>query len=769
MNGPLAGVRVLDIGISIQGPFAGTILGMLGADVVKIERSGDRVMQERPTQRGLSTTYTIANLAKRIAWLDLKDSATKAVREKLIKQADVILDNMRPGAVDRIGLGFDDARAVNPRIVSASSPGWGDSGPMRDWAAIDSHVQAFSGFAGDSGPEGAPPEFVRYPHLDISGATYYAAALIVALIAAERTGQAQRLTASHLGAAISLQTTRLAEHFATGLPVLPAGSASVRCAPDRYFRAQDLVWFAVSVLSQRHWEDFCEAVERPDLLDDERYATNGLRVANREFLDADLERIFAGKPARWWAYRLQQAYVPFSYLLDFETLRYHKHVIDAGLMTTAHHPVNGEMHIGALPWNYSRTPVELGFHQPVSGSATDEIKKSGFGPARKKRPAKPDLAPDSPPLAGYRVIDASRGITGPFAALLLAEAGAEVIKVELPGGDYTRDFEPAGAIFEALNRNKTGRVIDFESMEGHEELLDLIATADVFIEDWGPGVGELNGFGEDWLDQINPRLVYCRITPVGEDGPLLGAATSELVLQAMSEFWKTVGRPGEPPCRVATDICTTGAGVIAAIGILAALYERLGNGDGQRVSVNQLGAAMFLRSFQWAAYTAPDVWEGNTFSNSYVMGPKYGYRTKDRPIYTMLNNGTEEQFIRILTELDMLHLLEDSRFFEDGGRHVIGLGKYAQEYKDVWEQAFATRTAAEITALFNANGGSCVEQRFPHDIAGHPQVQALGIIEAGPDGRRHVRAPWTGSWKRPDLRPAPALQPLAEESAAMER
>ena len=155
MSGPLQGVRIIDTGTAVVGPWAATLLGCLGADVLKIEApGGDRLLHQLPLQKDLSTTYTILNLNKRAVIFDLKDPNIRPSMERLIRQADVIMDNLRPGVVDRLGLGYQSAKAINPRIISVSSPAWGQEGPMRLVPGMDFPVQMLSGFASLNGALG---------------------------------------------------------------------------------------------------------------------------------------------------------------------------------------------------------------------------------------------------------------------------------------------------------------------------------------------------------------------------------------------------------------------------------------------------------------------------------------------------------------------------------------------------------------------------------------------------------------------------------------
>lgn len=163
--GPLSGIRVLSIGSSIVGPWAATLMGYLGADVIKIERpTGEYIRRLFPLQKGMSTCYTSTNVNQRIAELDIKDPEHFSAVKGLAESADVLVENFRAGVGDRIGLGYEKLSQTNPRLVYGSSTGWGDVGPMRDRAALDPHLQAFTGFGSLNGPPGGTPEMVRFIH-----------------------------------------------------------------------------------------------------------------------------------------------------------------------------------------------------------------------------------------------------------------------------------------------------------------------------------------------------------------------------------------------------------------------------------------------------------------------------------------------------------------------------------------------------------------------------------------------------------------------------
>jgi crotonobetainyl-CoA:carnitine CoA-transferase CaiB-like acyl-CoA transferase len=334
-------------------------------------------------------------------------------------------------------------------------------------------------------------------------------------------------------------------------------------------------------------------------------------------------------------------------------------------------------------------------------------------------------------LAGFRVVDLTEGICGPFASMQLADAGAEVIKVEPPKGDYARQIGPPfingeSAVFLSLNRNKKSVVVDYRSENDRHVLKKLAATADIFLEDLGPGEAQRLGFGYGELSRENPRLVFCAISAFGEQGPLKNLPGSELVIQAMAEYTASLGRIGEPPIRLGADVACLNTGIFATQAILAALFHRQRKGEGQRVAVSQLGSLLHLRGIMWHSMTDPDDWYGFHLDH-YTNPPEYGYQAKDGALYFILRRGNTEDWDRLILELGMEHVLSDPRF-ADYGRQATSIGRYAPEVKDIWEEAFKERPRDELIALLKKIGGDAVPMMDYPSLLAHPQVEALGAI-----------------------------------------
>lgn len=356
----LDGIRVFDLTIAAVGPWATKLLGALGADVIKVEApGGDRLSHAVPPMiKGNSVLYISANHNKRMIELDLKKEADRAIALKIIEKSDVFVQNMRPGAVERLGLGYDVVAKVNPRMIYVAASAYGRTGPMAGEAGIDPTVQSFCGWCGITGPEHGRGEMFRHlAHLDLTTATTITQAILQALIARERTGRGQLIEIEMLTAAMALQTTRLAEYFATGEQPPPLGSAAATTAPHQAFKCEDQRYLAIGVERDEQWPGFCRALKLDELISDPRFATNPLRVEHRAELIPILAERFKTKPAAWWMIRLNKEQVPNGPFLTFEELRHHPQVLANGHIVEIDTPHWGRLHVDGLPWKFESTPA----------------------------------------------------------------------------------------------------------------------------------------------------------------------------------------------------------------------------------------------------------------------------------------------------------------------------------------------------------------------------------------------------------------------------
>ncbi|MBT6962295.1 MAG: hypothetical protein HOA00_14215 [Rhodospirillaceae bacterium] len=762
-TGPLSDIRVLSIGSSIVGPWAATLLGYLGADVVKIERpTGEYIRLLYPLQNGMSTTYTSTNINQRIAELDVKQPDDIAAVQKLANQADLLIENFRPGVGDRIGLGYEQLHKSNPRLVYGSSTGWGDVGPMRDRAALDPHLQAFTGIGSMNGSPGGAPEMLRFVHMDPSAATFFAGLNLLGLIERERFGHACWVRTSHLAMGIAQQMNRAAEGLLADKSLDLLGSASSVSAPNQCFETLDGKFIAVACDNQLQWEGFCRAIDQSELVTDQRFITNVDRVNNRDALAELIDTVLKTKPARWWVIRFEREGVPHGFSLDFENIRYHQQILENDFLVTVNPPHTGPMFVGGLPWTFSKTAPNIDTDVAVPGQHTKDVVENGFGAHVGNENPRAENAPVSLPLEGLRVVDATQGFAGPFLSLLLAEAGAEVIKIEPPGGDWARQLAPRtpsgnSALFEAFNRNKDNKVLDLETAGGKAEFQSIVKDAAVVLEDWGVGVAEGRELSYEILAEDNPGLVYLALTPFGEKGPMRNLQGSELVIQAMTGYLRLLGKLGEPPVRAGADIVTTCTGAMAFVGVLGALYHRQRTGQGQRVATSMLGSMMCIRTHQWAARTNPDEWLGDSYCRNEEDSPQHGYQTKDKPIFMTPATGiSREEFFNLLEEFRMKEEFEKNTTFVENWWNTLGLGYLSGAAKPLWDKYVSQFSSEETLEILKRYDIWAVEFSELRELMDHPQVQALELVQSlGKE--KYVRAPWLTPWGLPELRKAPAL------------
>jgi crotonobetainyl-CoA:carnitine CoA-transferase CaiB-like acyl-CoA transferase len=358
-KGPLSGIRVLDASMGAVGPWAGVLLGQLGADVVKLESpQGDFIRQITPRKKGLSTTYISMNFNKRPVVFDLKLTEERATVHKLAAQADIFIENFRPGVADRIGVGYPELSALNPKLIYASASGFGRSGPMVGVGATDPHLQPFTGSCSVNGKPGGKLQRWRwYGHFDCTTAMCIVEGVVAALLERDRTGKGKLLELTMVEAALTLQRVRVSEHLSGQTPG-PMGSATTYIVPDQAFGTQDNP-IAITASSRREWRDFCTAIGRPGLADDARFARNPDRIRNRAALIAILDEIFAKRPAQYWLDVMRRAKVPAALFTSYDEFRHNVHYLESKMLTSFQTKDWGTIDMAGVPWRFSETPGSL--------------------------------------------------------------------------------------------------------------------------------------------------------------------------------------------------------------------------------------------------------------------------------------------------------------------------------------------------------------------------------------------------------------------------
>lgn len=372
---PLADLLVIDLTRALAGPYCTVMLGDLGARIIKVESPGtgdDTRGWGPPFLEGESTYFMSVNRNKESLTLNLKDPRGQEALHRLLVRADVLVENFRPGTMDRLGFGYAEVHARYPRIVYVSISGFGQDGPARERTAYDLILQGMGGLMGMTGEEGGPPVRVGVAITDICAGMFAAYGVLAALRVRDRTGLGQQVDTAMLDGQIAWLTYQAGNYFATGENPERLGNAHPSIVPYQAFRTAD-GYLNVAVGSEAIWERFCAAIQRPDLALDPRFRTNPDRVAHRAVLVPALETLFATRPTAHWRSILDEAGVPNGPIYLLSELFADPQVHHRGMVVELEHPAAGRVRQTGVPVKFSATPGAVRTPPPLLGQHTDAI------------------------------------------------------------------------------------------------------------------------------------------------------------------------------------------------------------------------------------------------------------------------------------------------------------------------------------------------------------------------------------------------------------
>jgi crotonobetainyl-CoA:carnitine CoA-transferase CaiB-like acyl-CoA transferase len=374
MTPPLHGVRVLEVANFMAGPFCAMQLADLGADVVKIERpdGGDMTRATGPFLNGESSNFIRLNRNKRSIALDLKSAEGKDVFGKLVGTADIIVENLRPGSMAKLGLDYERLREINSRIIYVAASGWGQDGPYAGLAGLDIMAQAMGGLMSITGEAGGGPVKVGVPICDLVCGLYGALAAVSALQARATTGRGQYIDVSLLEAGVSLAVWEAGRYFATGEVPGPLGTAHQSSAPYQAVRAKD-GHFTLGATTPATWSALCRVLNLEHLLTEPAYQDNHSRHRNRAAIIEQIETVTTTAPVDHWVAALREAGVPCGAIQRYDAVFTDPHLRERGFYPEAPHSTLGPIRQLASPMRLSDTPVRLDRAGPLLGEHTQEI------------------------------------------------------------------------------------------------------------------------------------------------------------------------------------------------------------------------------------------------------------------------------------------------------------------------------------------------------------------------------------------------------------
>ncbi|KWI47388.1 alpha-methylacyl-CoA racemase [Burkholderia pseudomultivorans] len=378
MTTALSGLKVLDFTQMMTGPFATMMLGDSGADVIKVEQpDGDPFRRSgETTLNGDGAFFLGVNRNKRGIVLDLKTEAGRAAALALAAQADVLVENFRPGLTERAGLGYEALRKINPRLVYCSISGFGRDGPDRNRPALDMVIQAVSGVMQVTGTEESGPLKTGFPFSDLVTALVATIGILVALQARERTGEGQRVDLSMLDASIFSQVPRDVYFDLTGKTPNRMGNQHWDIVPNNTYATSDGRDIMIITINDKFWHVLCDALGASELKTDPRFATKAARLANRGAVDARLAAIFATRTLAEWEPVLANAGAIYGAVRTWPEVFSDPQVVDK-LVRVIPHPKGGEFKVINNPLNFSNTPTHIRRAPPILGQHNDEVLGTG--------------------------------------------------------------------------------------------------------------------------------------------------------------------------------------------------------------------------------------------------------------------------------------------------------------------------------------------------------------------------------------------------------
>jgi formyl-CoA transferase/CoA:oxalate CoA-transferase len=385
MPPPLADLTVLDLSHALAGPFASTLLGDYGARVIKIEPpdGGDISRRWGPPFYGEESAYFVnLHRNKESVAIDLKHEAGRALFFDLLAGADIVLENLRVGAVAKLGIDYERCRTRNPRVIFCSISGFGQDGPYRDRAALDLIVQAESGMISVTGEAGGRGVRSGVSIADITAGMLAAFAVLAAVHARQRTGLGQFVDVSMLEGQLAILSGVIGTYIADGEVPGPLGTAYKALLPYQTFRTKTRD-IAIGIGSDRLWRLFCPVLGLSELADDPRFASNAARAANRPALVDALQRAFLTKSFEEWEPRLLDAGVPVGAINGIDDVVAHPQVRARGAIVETEHPSAGRVRVVGPPVRLSNTPGELRTPAPRLGEHTEAVlREIGVDPPR---------------------------------------------------------------------------------------------------------------------------------------------------------------------------------------------------------------------------------------------------------------------------------------------------------------------------------------------------------------------------------------------------
>ena len=719
MAGALQGIRVLDFGHYVAGPMLASLLADQGAEVIKVEPPGGEAGRRSPG-------FPAWNRGKRSMVADLKNEADREAVLSLAQDADVVVENFRPGVADLLGIGAEALRALNPALVYCSLPGFGAESPYRDERAWEGIVGARTGIYSPNA-HSAEPVHVPVFLSSTFAAIVAAAGVAAALLARDRDGEGQTIEVPLHAATFLPKSVQMLRRPETGQPAGPPGPRPLvrgyRCADGRYIQ------FHVGV--ERFAQSFFTLIDEPELLDlSLRQQGTGDELALEAL--SRFEALFLTRPAADWEELCVQAKVPGVVSRTREEWLAHPHAEQTTVAV-------GDTRQSGFAVKLLGTPgtVTTGAPELDGGSAPQWLSTPR---SQDDRPAPAAQEQGSQPLHGLRVLDLTVFLAGPACGRTLAELGADVIKIDDPNRSLSAAFSGDPDVMRLdVDRGKRSMLLDLKTEQGREVFWRLVEQADVVVENFRPGALERLGLGYADVAKRRPDIVYASLSAYGQGGEWSPRPGFEVTTQAVTGVQVRQGRGTATPAGIPAAPNDYGTGVLGAFGVMLALLERNRTGEGQHVDAALVYTASAMSAdwlFDAPGRPAPEP--------DPLLGPSARsrlYRASDGWIYLHLAGDADVARLLMLESFASLASTDDA------------------EFATALAEILAERPAAEWLSLLYSVGLSAAPNASAAEFHSDPTFEEAGILVSR-DHPEYGRLTHLGSIFRLDRTPSGPGRPV---------
>jgi crotonobetainyl-CoA:carnitine CoA-transferase CaiB-like acyl-CoA transferase len=763
----LRGYRALDL-TDLRGGLCGRILADLGMEIIKIEAPGGDSARQMPPfigspeRKRLSTTFAHLNAGKASTVLDLRTEAGRDTFRHLVQTADVVIESFAPGKLESLGLGYENLAAINPRIVMASITGFGQTGPKKDFASTDLTVLALSGFlylCGD--PQLAPckpPESQAY----YFGSLWAAVGVLALLYGRERSGQGDHVDVS-MQETLATQEHMVRLYANEGKILKRQGNQHGHVVPAKIFPCRDgYVYISVS---RQHWKPFLEIwTDHPAEMESPEWVNDFFRRDRAEQINAAVEA-FTRKHTKEELTNLFQnrglSCVPVNSPWGFAT---DSHVRSRGFIVSVDHPDLGSVKQPAAPFVIDGLRPAVG-PAPVIDNWREAEKRQQVPSSETTDVSPASLTQRNGPLDGMRVISFDHVLAGPYGAMILAELGADVIKVESRRGgmDTFRSFGTGddpnfSARFLEFNRNKRSLTVNLKHPKGPKIILDLVAHSDAILDNYSLDVMPRLGLSYDDLRKVSPDIINLRMPGLGCTGEKKHFSTVGTNITSFTGLTYLWNHPGNtnPPVGSQTVYPDYASGVIAAILIISGALYRKRQKKGAFIDLAQAEVAAYMIGASLMEAVASERHPEPIGNGSLSAAPHGCYPCKGEDRWCAIAVETEAQWTALAEALG-LDSERDQRFSTLENRL-----RYRDELDDIITRWTRERDRYQVMDRLQRAGVPCGVVQSNADLTTDSHLRARGFIASVEDQRLgHVVLPnfplkftntsLTRRWEFPEL------------------